>query len=209
MTSFLAKESIKFYERNTSTNRRYLSQSRGEVSIRPRYYNTKILGYSRSSWRALYFPAWRIKNMAIILNSMDTKDRRARDIHILSCILAGVRKYFRRVYQRDMFLSAVDSDAQPFYSHVYGISPAFYQQTCLSCKLKTYEGNIQNRAQSNIFHRNLLKFNWTTCIQKETNTFMIKLKNIFLKFFRKRNVSAFYLINIIHGNMWVLWAFVN
>lgn len=33
MTSFLAKESIKFCEQSTSTNDRYLSQSRGKISI--------------------------------------------------------------------------------------------------------------------------------------------------------------------------------
>lgn len=79
--------------------------------FRPWYYNTNILYIDIVDHRdALCTSRWRIKNMAIIFNSMDTKDQTTRDIHILSCILVNVRKYFRHVYERDMFLSAVDSD---------------------------------------------------------------------------------------------------
>lgn len=51
--------------------------------------------------RRVLCPVSRIKNMAIILNSMGTKDRTTR-IFIFFHAYLGVRKYFRRVHKRDV-----------------------------------------------------------------------------------------------------------
>jgi len=112
--------------------------------------------------------------MTIILNSMDTKDQTTKDIHILSCILESVRKYFRRVYQRNIFLSADDSDTQPFYLHIYWNIYILFKKF-LSYKLEQIGNKMEttfqwNRVQISIVLQNLLKFNCmykkTACIKK-------------------------------------------
>lgn len=108
--------------------------------------------------------------MAIILNSMGTKDQTTGDIHILSCIFASVCKYFRRVHKLDMFLSAVDSDTQPSYSHMYSL-----QYFIKKLLFKLQDKNLLEQHSSEIEHKVglslefswSLPFNWTVYIYKK------------------------------------------
>lgn len=110
---------------------------------------------------------------------MDTKDQTTRDIHILSCIFAGVRKYFRRVYQRDMFLSAVDSDTQPFHSHLYRIPPTFYKKNSyLNRRIRVCQNNLNSQFLSCKILQNFSKFLQPKTIIFRTSFLVIRFSEI-------------------------------
>lgn len=101
VTSFLPEESIKPYERATSINGRYLSQSRG---------NRFLLTGGIMIWKSFFYTVdhhdalsfrRRIKYTAIIWNSIGTKDL-TTGIFIFFHAYLAVRKYFRRVYKHDV-----------------------------------------------------------------------------------------------------------